>query len=190
MVARGRAVLVGTRSVAASNLVGARLAAAGLAASVLNAELHAEEAAIVARAGGARCITVATNMAGRGTDIKPDADVRAAGGLHVILTEFHESPRIDRQLFGRGGRQGDPGSYVAITALDDEIFARFVPASWLATLRGMAAAHGGVLPERVGKFLRRWAQAAAERLNGSIRRNTLTNDERTERMLAFSGRGE
>ena len=190
MAARGRAVLIGTRSVAASQLLGARLARAGFSVAVLNAESHAEEAGIVAEAGRPGCITVATNMAGRGTDIKLAAEVRAAGGLHVILTEFHESPRIDRQLFGRGGRQGDPGSYVAIVALDDEIFARFVPAAWLASLRGVASAHGGVLPEWIGRWLRRWAQAAAERLNAGIRRNTLTNDERTERMLAFSGRGE
>ncbi|MCC6717079.1 MAG: hypothetical protein IT555_04280 [Acetobacteraceae bacterium] len=190
VVAQRRAVLVGTRSVAASQLLGERLAAAGLAAEVLNAERHAEEAGIVAQAGGAGRITVATNMAGRGTDIKLDPAVRDAGGLHVILTEFHESPRIDRQLFGRGGRQGDPGSYVAIVALDDEIFSRFVPATWLASLRGMAAAHGGVLPERLGRWVRWWAQAAAERLNAGTRRNTLANDENTERMLAFSGRGE
>ena len=71
-------------------------------------------------------ITVATNMAGRGTDIQLHPAVRDAGGLHVILTEYHESRRIDRQLFGRAGRQGDPGSYESIVALDDEIFRRFV----------------------------------------------------------------
>ena len=184
MAERGRAVLIGTRSVAASQLVGERLAARGFTAAVLNAERHEEEAGIVAEAGAPGRITVATNMAGRGTDIKLEPAVRAAGGLHVILTEFHESARIDRQLFGRGGRQGDPGSFVAIVALDDEIFARFIPPAWLATMRG------GELPERLGRWLRRWAQAAAERLNAGTRRNTLTNDERTERMLAFSGRGE
>ena len=188
--ARGRAVLIGTRSVAASQHLGALLATAGHTAAVLNAESHQDEAAIIAEAGRPGCITVATNMAGRGTDIKLTDDVRAAGGLHVILTEFHESARIDRQLFGRGGRQGDPGSYVAITALDDEIFARFVPAHWLASMRGLATGNGGALPEAVGRWLRRWSQSAAERLNASTRRNTLTNDERTERMLAFSGRGE
>jgi preprotein translocase subunit SecA len=175
-IAQGRAVLVGTRSVAASEHLATRLAEAGLAAEVLNAERHAEEAAIIARAGTPGRITVATNMAGRGTDIKLSPAVRAAGGLHVILTEFHESARIDRQLFGRGGRQGDPGSFIAIVARDDEIFSRFVPAALLPTLPGSA--------------LRRWAQSAAERLNASIRRNTLTNDENQERMLAFSGRGE
>ena len=188
MAAQGRAVLVGTRSVAASQKLGTRLAAAGFAAAVLNAERHEEEAAIVAEAGAAGRITVATNMAGRGTDIKLAPSVRAAGGLHVILTEFHESARIDRQLFGRGGRQGDPGSFSAVVALDDEIFVRFVPPAWLAAARGMA--QGGAVPEWLGRWLRRWTQAAAERLNAGTRRNTLTNDERTERMLAFSGRGE
>ena len=184
MAERGRAVLIGTRSVAASQLLGDRLAARGFTAAVLNAERHEEEAEIVAEAGTPGRITVATNMAGRGTDIKLAPSVRAAGGLHVILTEFHESARIDRQLFGRGGRQGDPGSFIAIVALDDEIFSRFVPPAWLATARG------GELPARLGRWLRRWAQSAAERLNAGTRRNTLTNDERTERMLAFSGRGE
>ena len=188
MADQGRAVLIGTRSVAASQLLGDRLAARGFAAAVLNAERHEEEAAIVAEAGAPGRITVATNMAGRGTDIKLEPSVRAAGGLHVILTEFHESSRIDRQLFGRGGRQGDPGSFSAVVALDDEIFVRFVPPAWLAALRGVA--QGGAAPERLGWWLRRWAQAAAERLNAGTRRNTLTNDERTERMLAFYGRGE
>jgi len=191
----GRAVLVGTRSVAASQAVASRLAATGLAATgltaaVLNAESHAEEAAIVAQAGRPGRITVATNMAGRGTDIKLSSEVRQAGGLHVILTEFHESARVDRQLFGRGGRQGDPGSYVAITALDDELFTRFVPAAWRATLRGMATGNGGILPERLARWLRAWSQSAAERLNAGTRRHTLANDTRTEKMLAFSGRGE
>ena len=188
MVAQGRAVLIGTRSVAASQVLGGRLAAAGFDPAVLNAERHDEEAGIVAGAGAGGQITVATNMAGRGTDIKLDPAVRAAGGLHVILTEFHESARIDRQLFGRGGRQGDPGSFSAIVALDDEVFVRFVPPAWLATARGLA--QGGVVPQCLGRWLRRWAQAGAERLNAGTRRNTLTNDERTERMLAFSGRGE
>ncbi|MBW8846214.1 MAG: preprotein translocase subunit SecA, partial [Burkholderiales bacterium] len=97
--ARGQAVLVGTRSVEASEAVAAVFAERGVEAVVLNARQDAEEATIVSRAGVAGRITVATNMAGRGTDIKPDATALAAGGLHVILTEYHESPRVDRQLF-------------------------------------------------------------------------------------------
>jgi preprotein translocase subunit SecA len=183
-------VLIGTRSVAASRLLGGKLAEAGIDAEVLNAERHAEEAEIVARAGGPGRVTVATNMAGRGTDIKLEPAVKQAGGLHVILTEFHESARIDRQLYGRGGRQGDPGSHASIVSLDDEIFTRFVPAAWLTSLRATATANGGQLPDRLGRLFRRWSQSAAERLNASTRRNTLTNDEHQERMLAFSGRGE
>ena len=92
---------------------------------VLNARQDREEAEIVAEAGQAGRITVATNMAGRGTDIRLHPAVSEAGGLHVILTEYHESRRIDRQLFGRCARQGDPGSYESIVALDDELFRRF-----------------------------------------------------------------
>ena len=190
MARQGRAVLIGTRSVAASRLLAEKLAEAGLAAAVLNAEHHAEEAAIIAEAGTPGRITVATNMAGRGTDIKPSPEVKQAGGLHVILTEFHESARIDRQLYGRGGRQGDPGSHVSLVSLDDEIFSRFVPAAWRAFLRSAATANAGVLPAHLARPLRRWSQSAAERLNASTRRNTLANDQHQERMLAFSGRGE
>jgi preprotein translocase subunit SecA len=82
---------------------------------------------VVAVAGRAGRITVATNMAGRGTDIRLGDGIAGRGGLHVILTEFHESPRIDRQLFGRAGRQGDPGSFECIVSLEDDIFRRFVP---------------------------------------------------------------
>ena len=189
-VRHGRAVLIGTRSVAASQLLGTRLSAAGLTPEVLNAERHAEEAEIIARAGTPGRVTVATNMAGRGTDIKLAPEVKAAGGLHVILTEFHESARIDRQLFGRGGRQGDPGTYRCIVSLEDDLFTRFVPPAWLASLRATAAANNGTLPARLGPWLRRWSQSAAERLNAGTRRNTLANDQHQERMLAFSGRGE
>ena len=91
----------------------------------------AREAEIVASAGQPGRVTVATNMAGRGTDIQLHPAVREAGGLHVILTEYHESRRIDRQLFGRAGRQGDPGSYESIVALDDELFQRFAGKQFL-----------------------------------------------------------
>jgi len=117
----GRPALAGSRSVAASEELCAVLAARGLPHVLLNARQDREEADIIAAAGQAGRITVATNMAGRGTDIRPEAEVLARGGLHVVLTEFHESGRIDRQLFGRCGRQGDPGSYEAIVSLDDDI---------------------------------------------------------------------
>ena len=124
-LSQGRAVLIGTRSVDASEHVGALLSGTGLYPVILNARNDRGEARIVASAGQPRRVTVATNMAGRGTDIQLHPTVREAGGLHVILTEYHESRRIDRQLFGRAGRQGDPGSYELIVALDDELFRRF-----------------------------------------------------------------
>jgi preprotein translocase subunit SecA len=120
-----RAVLIGTRSVEASEHVGRLLLTAGLAPVVLNARQDRKEAEIVAMAGQPGRVTVATNMAGRGTDILLHPSVREAGGLHVVLTEYHESRRIDRQLFGRAGRQGDPGSYESIVAIEDELFQRF-----------------------------------------------------------------
>jgi preprotein translocase subunit SecA len=127
IAAVGRAVLIGTRSVHASEQVSAVLAARGIAHVLLNAKQDEAEADVVARAGQAGAVTVATNMAGRGTDIELDAQVHERGGLHVILTEFHESRRVDRQLFGRAARQGDPGSCEAIVSLEDEIFTLCAP---------------------------------------------------------------
>jgi preprotein translocase subunit SecA len=131
---QNRAVLIGTRSVDASEQIGHLLQRAGLHPVILNARQDRREAEIVAAAGQPGRVTVATNMAGRGTDIMLHPVVRDAGGLHVILSEFHESSRIDRQLFGRAGRQGDPGSYESIAALDDELFRRFAPARVIRVL--------------------------------------------------------
>ena len=117
----GRPVLVGTRSVAASEALSAVLRAAGLPHQLLNARHDRAEAEIVSRAGQRGAVTVATNMAGRGTDIELGAGVALAGGLHVICTEMHDSGRVDRQLFGRCARQGDPGTHEAILSLDDEL---------------------------------------------------------------------
>ncbi len=117
----GRAVLVGTTSIAASDQCAAELRGRGLDVQVLHAKHHREEAEIIRLAGQPGRITVATNMAGRGTDIQLHPDVRAAGGLHVILSEMNRSARIDRQLAGRAGRQGDPGSYQVFVSLDDEL---------------------------------------------------------------------
>ncbi len=116
-----RPVLIGTRSIDKSEHLAKLLAARGLKLVVLNARHIAEEAEIVAAAGNRGNVTVATNMAGRGTDIKLGEDVTEIGGLHVICTELHEAKRIDRQLIGRCGRQGDPGTYRQFLALDDEI---------------------------------------------------------------------
>ncbi len=117
----GRPVLVGTRSIDKSELLANMLTGHGLKTTILNARHVAQEAEIVAEAGKQGKITVATNMAGRGTDIKLGEGVEELGGLHVVCTELHESQRIDRQLIGRCGRQGDPGTYRQFLALDDEI---------------------------------------------------------------------
>ncbi|MDB5856872.1 MAG: secA [Ramlibacter sp.] len=185
----GRPVLVGTRSVAASEELAAVLAQRGIEHVVLNARQDSEEAAIVARAGEAGRVTIATNMAGRGTDIKPDPDVLARGGLHVILTEFHESGRIDRQLFGRCARQGDPGSYETVIALDDDIFARHA-GGLAATLAARYGASDRPLPGWAASLLKARAQQAAESANAADRRATLEQDKRLDRALAFAGAAE
>lgn len=117
----GRPVLIGTRSIAKSEALSAMLCQASIEHEVLNASRHTEEAAIVARAGEPGRVTVATNMAGRGTDIKLGEGVTKLGGLHVIGTELHDSQRIDRQLYGRCARQGDPGSVQQFMSLEDEV---------------------------------------------------------------------
>lgn len=124
---QGRPVLVGSRSVTASEQLAQRLQHVGVDCSVLNAARHDDEAQIIAMAGGDARVTIATNMAGRGTDILIGKSVVKAGGLHVILSEPHESARVDRQLMGRSGRQGDPGSSSVYTSLEDEISERYLP---------------------------------------------------------------
>jgi preprotein translocase subunit SecA len=116
-----RPILVGTRTIEKSELLARLLTAHGIEHEVLNARHIAREAEIVAQAGQPGRVTVATNMAGRGTDIKLGKGVDDLGGLHVIITEIHDSARIDRQLIGRCGRQGDPGSVQRFLALDDDI---------------------------------------------------------------------
>jgi preprotein translocase subunit SecA len=182
--AAGQPVLVGTRSVAASEHIAGLLEQAKLPFRLLNARQDADEAGIVAEAGQEGRITVATNMAGRGTDIKLGPGVAEKGGLHVICTERHDSGRIDRQLFGRSGRQGDPGSCEAILAAEDELATRHaaLPAAWLSRLRRV--------PRRAGSALYWLAQHRAERANSYARRQLLQMDEALGDMLAFSGRGE
>ncbi|MBL8382295.1 MAG: prepilin peptidase, partial [Burkholderiales bacterium] len=179
----GRPVLIGTRSVEASEELSAALTAAGVAHRVLNARQDADEAAIVAQAGSAGAVTVATNMAGRGTDIHLGPGVAASGGLHVVLTEYHDSPRIDRQLFGRCARQGDPGSAVAIVARDDALFRDHggLPGRLLA--RRFAAEMPPFWVER----LRRHAQRRAEAIHARTRRDTLRQDRNLDTLLAFAG---
>ncbi|MEM9661536.1 MAG: hypothetical protein AAF937_04415 [Planctomycetota bacterium] len=123
--ASGRPILVGTRSVLMSERIAQELAEQGLRCRILNAERDKQEAGIIAQAGKARAITVATNMAGRGTDIKLDAEARELGGLVVIGTERHQESRVDRQLFGRAGRQGDPGQAEIHASLEDDLIRLF-----------------------------------------------------------------
>jgi preprotein translocase subunit SecA len=150
---------------------------------MLNARQDAEEAQIVGRAGEAGRITVATNMAGRGTDIKPSPAAKQAGGLHVILTEFHESPRVDRQLVGRSGRQGDPGSAQAIVAPQDSLFAQQP-----AMLRALLARLRGWPQALVLNWTVRRAQHRAERQAYRARMQTLRQDRELNRLIGFAGR--
>src|SRR5213075_2995186 len=121
----GRPVLVGTTSVEVSELLSKMLQGKKIPHNVLNAKQHAREAQVVAEAGFAGAITIATNMAGRGTDIKLGPGVKEAGGLAIIGTERHESRRVDRQLRGRAGRQGDPGSTQFFVSLEDDLMRMF-----------------------------------------------------------------
>ncbi len=177
--AEGRPVLVGLRSVAACEALAARLEREGIAHQVLNALRHREEAEIIRRAGEAGRVTLATNMAGRGTDIRLGEGVSEAGGLVVIGTERHESGRIDRQLTGRAGRQGDPGEAVYFTSLGDELARRHLPEWW----RRAAERWGG------GAASLRLAQWLAERQSAQARKRVLTEDERLDESLALAGRG-
>ena len=183
-----RPVLVGTRSVASSEHLSSLLAAAGIQHRVLNARQDAEEAAIIAQAGERGQITVATNMAGRGTDIRLAAGVADLGGLHVIGTERHQAGRIDRQLFGRCARQGDPGTYEMLVSLEDELVAVYGGALW-RFLGGRLLCHQFLGPW-IGKVTLGWSQRAAERLHSRTRRNLLNADARVETALAFAGQFE
>jgi len=153
--ALGRPVLIGTRSIDKSEDLSRLLTAAGLEHTVLNARHIAQEAEIVAGAGARGQITVSTNMAGRGTDIKLGEGVAELGGLHVICTELHDSARIDRQLVGRCGRQGDPGTWRQYVALDDEI---------------LIAAYGPVRAKRIAAGLRGRLGGNPERLLATFKR--------------------
>jgi preprotein translocase subunit SecA len=180
----GRPVLIGTRTVAASEHLATLLDAAGLSYQLLNARQDKDEAEIVARAGEVGRITVATNMAGRGTDIKLAPEAAELGGLHVISTELNDSGRIDRQLYGRGARQGDRGSCQAILAVEDDLVTTHLP--WATGLFGKR----GRIPAWMGRMLFTIAQQRAESTHARVRRDLLDLDEQLGDMLAFAGRGE
>ena len=190
MNGRGRPVLVGTRSVEASEHLSQLLTDNSLPHKVLNARQDREEAEIIACAGEQTRITVATNMAGRGTDIRLASGVAELGGLHVIATERHEARRIDRQLFGRCGRQGDPGTSEAIISLEDELATVYVnkPLQWLVNV--ILKKPNRLFGRWMGKILFRRAQRKADRLHARMRRDLLKMDEQLGDALAFSGRQE
>ena len=189
-VGHGRPVLVGTSSVAESEALSARLEAAGVAHCVLNARHDADEAAIVARAGEPARVTVATNMAGRGTDIPLAAGVAGAGGLHVMCCQFNASRRIDRQLEGRCARQGDPGSVERWISLETPRVAGVPLLGALARRRGAGAAGRLALPPRVTAMLLAWSQWRQAGRERRARRALLESDQEWEQGLSFGGPGE
>ncbi len=181
----GRPVLVGTRSVAASVRASEFLTQAGLEHVVLNAAQDRNEAEIIARAGQLGQITIATNMAGRGVDIKLGPGIAELGGLHIIMSERHDSGRIDRQLAGRCARQGEPGSTEAQVSLEDSLLEMFGGAflCWLARTQGWSKTLAGRLA-----FGR--AQRRAERAHSRMRADLVKFDQRLGNLLSFSGRME
>ena len=183
--ARGQPVLVGTRSVEDSEALSQRLTQHDVAHAVINARQDAGEAEVVSRAGELGAVTVATNMAGRGTDISLGEGVEALGGLFVILTEYHESPRIDRQLLGRCARQGQAGECVAVIALDDDLFAQHGGA-WHRLFMRLRSTMDR-LPAAWVAQCRRAAQSRAERMHARTRRDTLRQDRQLEQSMGFSG---
>ncbi|KPA10234.1 preprotein translocase subunit SecA, partial [Candidatus Magnetomorum sp. HK-1] len=179
-----RPILVGTRNVAASEQLSMHLKETGIDCEIINAVRHEGEARIVAQAGEKGRITIATNMAGRGTDIKLAPGIGEKGGLHVIATELHESGRIDRQLFGRCARQGNPGSVQAFISLEDELIQRFVPKS---VQKGMKMAFAQFGTNFIGKMLYRYAQKKAEKLSYFQRKSVLHSDKWLSQALSFTG---
>jgi len=185
--ASGRPILIGTRSVRDSEHLSTMLAAENLDHDVLNAVRHREEAQIVAGAGQPGKITVATNMAGRGTDIKLGRGVADLGGLHVIAAERNESGRIDRQLFGRCARQGDPGSAQAVVCLEDEFVGRYAPRLAGRLQRRHAEASTDV-SSKLTKVAFTLAQRRAERLALSQRKSVMRSDHWLDENLGFAGK--
>ena len=173
----GRPVLVGTTSVEISELLSRMLTLRKIKHNVLNAKLHQKEAEIVALAGQSSTVTIATNMAGRGTDIKLSPEVKAAGGLAIIGTERHESRRVDRQLRGRAGRQGDPGSSVFFVSLEDSLMRLFASEKIANLMDKLGFKEGEVLEHpMLSKSVER-AQKKVEENNFGIRKRLLEYDD-------------
>ena len=175
--AKNQPVLVGTITIETSELLSNMLRREGIAHQVLNAKFHELEAEIVAQAGVAGAVTIATNMAGRGTDIKLDEEARAAGGLKIIGTERHESRRIDNQLRGRSGRQGDPGESRFYISLEDDLMRLFGSESLMNTFRKLGVAENEQIEHKMLSSAIEKAQKKIESNNYGIRKNLLEYDQ-------------
>ena len=190
LVAQGRPVLVGTTSVEISELLSRMLKMRGIKHQVLNAKQHAREAEIVAQAGKAGTVTIATNMAGRGTDIKLDPEVKEAGGLAIIGTERHDSRRVDRQLRGRAGRQGDPGSSIFYVSLEDDLMRLFGSERIAGIVDKMGLTEGEALQNSMLSSSIERAQKKVEENNFGIRKNLVEYDDvmNSQREVVYSKR--
>ena len=177
MVNQGRPVLVGTTSVEISELLSKMLSIRKIKHNVLNAKLHQQEAQVVAEAGRAGVVTIATNMAGRGTDIKLTPEVKEAGGLAIIGTERHESRRVDRQLRGRSGRQGDPGSSVFYVSLEDDLMRMFGSERIASVMDRMGFQEGEMIEHNMISNSIERAQKKVEENNFGIRKRLIEYDD-------------
>lgn len=177
LVGEGRPVLVGTTSVEISELLSRMLKLRNIPHNVLNAKLHQKEADIVALAGKAGTVTIATNMAGRGTDIKLPKEVKDAGGLAIIGTERHESRRVDRQLRGRSGRQGDPGSSVFYVSFEDQLMRLFATDRVMKMLDTLGLKEGEMIESKMVTHAIENAQKRVEENNFGIRKRLLEYDD-------------
>ena len=194
--AKGQPVLVGTITIETSELISGMLKREGIPHTVLNAKFHEQEAEIVAQAGQHGAVTIATNMAGRGTDIKLDDDAKAAGGLKIIGTERHESRRIDNQLRGRAGRQGDPGESQFFISLEDDLMRLFGSEKLMSVFNALGVPEGEQIQHKMLTSAIEKAQEKIEYNNYGIRKNLLeydqvNNDQREiiykERMSVLNG---
>ena len=187
-IGRGRPVLIATESVRDSDTLSALLDRAGIEHVVLNARQDAEEAAIVARAGRAGAVTVATNMAGRGTDITIPDEVKQRGGLHVISCQLNGARRIERQLHGRCARQGSPGSVETILSLEESLFRQYLLASLQRWLRRYRNRRDAPLPGWLARLLPALVRRRHEQTQRRIRATLRRADEQNRRLLGIGGR--
>ncbi len=186
LVAQGQAVLIGTNSVASSEAISDLFIAVGIAHKVLNARQDKEEADIVSTAGQSGAVMISTSMAGRGTDIKLTKEARSAGGLHVVITELQDASRIDRQLAGRGARQGDPGFVSEILSLEDPLVKRMSGPLLRQFLQSLSKI-GIQLPHRLGYLIQQHCQKKLSRSHYRQRMQLIKVDSQRQRTLAFTG---